>query len=37
VRILSILLAATPFLPAQDADLLPRIREKMGDVLLRQP
>ncbi len=37
MRILSILLAAAPFLPAQDADLLPRIREKMSEVLLRQP
>ena len=37
MRILLILLAAAPFLPAQGADLLPRIREKMTGVLLRQP
>jgi hypothetical protein len=37
VRTILILLVAASFLPAQDADLLPRIREKMGNVLLRQP
>ena len=37
MRIFVILLAAAPFLPAQDADLLPRIRTHMTDVLLRQP
>jgi hypothetical protein len=37
VRTILILLVAAPFLPAQEADLLPRIREKMSDVLLRQP
>ncbi len=31
------LLVAAPFLPAQDAGLLPRIRAKMSDILLRQP
>jgi hypothetical protein len=35
-RILTLLVAALA-LPAQDADLLPRIREKMANVLLRQP
>jgi hypothetical protein len=30
-------LAAAAFLPAQGADPLPRIREKMADVLVRQP
>jgi hypothetical protein len=37
VRIFPIFLAAAPFLPAQGADALPRIREKMTSVLLRQP
>jgi hypothetical protein len=37
VRTILILLAAAPFLPAQPADPLPRIREKMAGVLLRQP
>jgi len=37
MRLLLILLSAAPFLPAQDADLLPRIRGKMADILLRQP
>jgi hypothetical protein len=37
VRTILILLIAAPFLPAQDGDVLPRIRAKMADVLQRQP
>src|SRR5690349_7792012 len=37
MRAIRMLLAAAPLLPAQDADLFTRIREKMSDVLLRQP
>ena len=37
MRTILILLAAAPFLAAQDADPLPRIRAKMSDILLRQP
>ena len=37
MRTILILLVAAPFLPAQDAGLLPRIRAKMSDILLRQP
>ena len=37
MRTILIFLAAAPFLPAQDGDLLARIREKMAEVLLRQP
>jgi len=37
VRILPILLAASPLLPGQGSELLPRIREKMTGILLRQP
>jgi len=37
MRILPILLAAAPMLPGQGSDLLPRIREKMSGILLRQP
>ncbi|MGH7972518.1 MAG: hypothetical protein ACREIC_27710, partial [Limisphaerales bacterium] len=37
MRTILMLLVAAPFLPAQDGDLLPHIREKMADVLQRQP
>lgn len=37
MRVLQILLAAAPFLPAQETGLLPRIREKMAGILQRQP
>jgi hypothetical protein len=37
VRIFPILIAAALCLPVEGADLLPRIREKMADVLQRQP
>jgi hypothetical protein len=37
MRTILVLLAAAPLLPAQGSDPLPRIREKMTDVLLRQP
>jgi hypothetical protein len=37
MRVLPIVFASALFVPAQGADLLPRIREKMAAVLLRQP